>query len=69
MVKAKLLAYTDTRAEALQHQRRFHKRGIITLINKEYGGYAVKTIGSSKKKIVIKKVVKRKKVEKNIFGF
>lgn len=55
----KLYAYTDTRAEAQSSQRSLLKKGIYTLITKEYGGYAVRGIPKSKIQKV-GKIVKRK---------
>jgi len=66
----KLYAFVDTRGEARLSQRNLAKNGTMTLITKEYGGYAVRGIPKSEKKD-LKILSKRKAKKKDIspFGF
>lgn len=53
-MQKKLLAYTDTRGEAIKRQNEIaRKQGINSKIKAEYGGYAVyRTTGQPQKKPV-----------------
>ena len=59
----KLYAYTDTLGEAKKSQKAWLKKGVYTLINKEYGKYAVRSIPKAKMKRA-KEIIKRRERRK-----
>lgn len=61
-IAGKLYAYTDTKREALGHQKRLLKKGKVALIKKEFGGFSVMEVG---RKLIVKP--KKKKIISSIY--